>query len=273
MRVWLNGGFVPEAEASVSAADRGFLLGDGAFETMRYQDGAIRRWPRHRARLADALDVMAIAAPDFDAIEAAAGELAAERGLDRAALRLTVSRGPHGRGLAGPSGQAGTVLLTAAPLPDAPRPSRLVGVGAPRRDPFSLSARFKTLGYADAIHARRQAVAMGGTMAVMLGHRGKVASTDCASLFLIEGQRIFTPHLASGALDSTSRAALIEAAGATGIIIDEIEIGPERLAAVQAAFTLNALTGVVGAESLDGRALRADHPLIARLSEIEASAA
>ena len=35
MDVYLNGEFVPEEEASVSVFDRGFLYGDGAFETLR----------------------------------------------------------------------------------------------------------------------------------------------------------------------------------------------------------------------------------------------
>ena len=35
MLVFLNGKFLPEAEAVVPLNDRGFLLGDGLFETMR----------------------------------------------------------------------------------------------------------------------------------------------------------------------------------------------------------------------------------------------
>jgi branched-subunit amino acid aminotransferase/4-amino-4-deoxychorismate lyase len=35
MIVFLNGQFVPEAQAVVPVNDRGFLYGDGLFETMR----------------------------------------------------------------------------------------------------------------------------------------------------------------------------------------------------------------------------------------------
>ena len=39
MQVFLNGKFVPENEAVVPINDRGLLLGDGLFETMRVAHG------------------------------------------------------------------------------------------------------------------------------------------------------------------------------------------------------------------------------------------
>lgn len=269
MTVWLDGAFMPAEAARIDPADRGFLLGDGAFETMRFENGVIRRWPRHRARLALALATLAIAAPDWTAIHDAALQLAEREGLGAAALRLTVSRGAHGRGLDGPEGEPGMVLITAAPLP-APSPARLALIEAPRRDPGSLSARFKTTGSTDAIHARRLARGAGADMAVMLGAQGRVASADCANLFVIEGDRVITPDLASGALAGTTRAALVEAALAEGLDITVMSLRPERLAAAQAVFTTNALTGVRPALSLDGRQLDADHRMITRFCALEA---
>ena len=42
MLVFLNGHFLPEAQAVVPVNDRGFLLGDGLFETMRVVNGSGR---------------------------------------------------------------------------------------------------------------------------------------------------------------------------------------------------------------------------------------
>lgn len=271
MTVWLNGEFLDADAARIDPADRGFLLGDGAFETMRVETGAIRRWTRHIQRLGDALAIMGIAAPDWDAVHAAAAELAVRNGLDRALARLTVSRGPHGRGFDAPQGEAGTVLLTVSPVP-APEPIDLVTVGWPRRDPFSLSARCKVLGYADALAARRFAKAQGGSMAVMTGAGGRIACADSANLFLIEGGRIYTPALSTGALPGTAREAILTAAETAGLFIEGVAFGPERLAAAQAVVVTNARLGAVGAASLDGRPLRADHPLALKLAAIEADA-
>src|SRR3989442_11145550 len=57
---YVNGRFVRDNEASVSIFDRGFLYGDGCFETMRVYDGKIFRLEAHLARLADALGELGI---------------------------------------------------------------------------------------------------------------------------------------------------------------------------------------------------------------------
>jgi len=47
LKVWLNGELVDEADAAISPHDRGLLLGDGVFETLRTYGG--RLLPLHRA--------------------------------------------------------------------------------------------------------------------------------------------------------------------------------------------------------------------------------
>jgi len=41
IKVWINGRFVDAKEAKVSIFDRGFLYGDGLFETMRSYAGIV----------------------------------------------------------------------------------------------------------------------------------------------------------------------------------------------------------------------------------------
>src|SRR5438093_13748235 len=55
---YVNGRFVPETEATVSIFDRGFLYGDGCFETMRVYGGKIFRLREHLKRLLDGLLVL-----------------------------------------------------------------------------------------------------------------------------------------------------------------------------------------------------------------------
>ena len=58
--VFLNGQFLPEAQAVVPVNDRGFLLGDGLFETMRVADGKPFRFAQHLERLARGADFLKI---------------------------------------------------------------------------------------------------------------------------------------------------------------------------------------------------------------------
>ena len=45
--VYLNGRLVPAGTATIPASDRGFLFGDGLFETMRAYGGRIHLLRRH----------------------------------------------------------------------------------------------------------------------------------------------------------------------------------------------------------------------------------
>ena len=63
MIVFLNGNFLPEAEAVIPINDRGFLLGDGLFETMRVVNGRPFRMAQHLERLTRGLDFIKIKLP------------------------------------------------------------------------------------------------------------------------------------------------------------------------------------------------------------------
>src|ERR1043166_8432733 len=57
---YVNGRFVPENEATVSIFDRGFLYGDGVFETMRVYGGRVFRAAEHLARMFEGLSALGI---------------------------------------------------------------------------------------------------------------------------------------------------------------------------------------------------------------------
>lgn len=266
--VWIDGALRPLQDAAVSVADRGLTLGEGLFETMRWEHGAIRRFPAHWARLsaaAAALDLPLDADPG--AIHAAAQALVADQGLERAALRLTLTGGQGPRGLAPPAHRRTHLLLAAAPL--APQgPVRLASVGIPR-NPGAPTALFKTLSYLDQVVALAEARAAGGDEALMLNPAGRAASAAAANLIVIPAAGdALTPPVAEGALPGVTRGALL-AAG----LVREAPVTARDLADAVAIGLTNALTGVRPALSLDGRALAADHPTLTALIAAELSSA
>ena len=50
--VWLNDDLIPLSQARVSVNDRGFLYGDGLFETLRAEAGRVLFLAEHLERLA-----------------------------------------------------------------------------------------------------------------------------------------------------------------------------------------------------------------------------
>src|SRR5262245_14826788 len=99
MIVFVNGRFVPEEQALVSVFDRGFLYGDGLFETMRILNGRPFRWEQHIERLQRGLEFIKISSPcTAGQLRSHAAQLVAENKMPDALLRITVSRGVGRRG-------------------------------------------------------------------------------------------------------------------------------------------------------------------------------
>ena len=93
--------FCPKSQAVVPVSDRGFLLGDGLFETMRVAGGRPFRFAQHLERLARGADFLKIKLPFTpNELKNFAGQLIEQNKMREAILRLTVTRGPGGRGYA-----------------------------------------------------------------------------------------------------------------------------------------------------------------------------
>lgn len=93
--VYLNGDFVPKAEARVSVDDRGFLFSDGVYEVVPFYEGVPFYLERHLARLKRSLDALRIRY-DAAGLAAVLERLVVQNGLERAPRAmayLQVTRG------------------------------------------------------------------------------------------------------------------------------------------------------------------------------------
>lgn len=273
MIVWHQGALRPVEAVRIDPADRGFLLADGLFETMRARDGRILRLERHWARLSEGARLLGIPLPLEEAGLAAAGrELLLANGFARgeAALRLTLTRGPGPRGLVPPERPMPTLLLAAFPPPEPAPPARAVLVKSVRRNELSPTSRIKSLAYLDPILALREAIAAGGDEAFLCNTAGRLACASAANLFLIVEGRIWTPSIAEGALSGVTRAVLLERIRARGLPLVEAEVPLALLARAQEIVTTNALRGVRPVASVEGRVLPGPcpGPMTRRLQEL-----
>lgn len=210
--IWLGQGLVEHAAARIDPADRGLLLGDGIFETLRMEDGAVQRLDAHLARLRQGAEAIGLPVPlGDDALALALEAVAGANGMADCALRLTLTGGTGPRGLLRAEPASPTLLITAAALPPEPRPAVLAVAGCTRRNEHSPLSRIKSLNYLDGILARREAMALGADDAVLLNTQGRVAEASAANIFLMLDCGWVTPPVEEGALPGTMRAALIQA--------------------------------------------------------------
>ena len=258
--VYLNGNLVPESEARVSIFDRGFLYGDGLFETMRAYAGKIFRLERHLQRLFQAARTLSLSVPGGEEKlrEAVYGTLKANN-LQEAYLRLTISRGEGGTGPDIADHLRVSTVIVANPLPFYPNRWYEEGVKAVlvkvRRDETSPLSRIKSLNYLPNILARLEAKNKEAEEGLMLNSQGHLAEGTVSNIFLIRGGKLVTPSLKSGVLPGITRETILELAPQQGLKISEREIKFTELREAEEAFLTNSLREVLPLTRVDG------HPL------------
>lgn len=267
MLVFLNGRLVPEADAVVSAFDRGFLYGDGLFETLRVMNGVPLDWGGHWRRLASGAETLRIKLPfASDFLRAQARELSRQNQLPEAILRLTLSRGVGQRGYSPKGADTPTLVMSLHPAPP-------LGPVAPQWKLHTASLRLpagdaltacKSANKLLHVLARAEAEAAGADDALLLNAFGEVAETTSANLFWVEGGELRTPSLAAGALPGVTRASVLAWANAHALPVHETTVGPDRLHRAEGCFLTLSSLGVVEVVVLDGRAIPSS-PLTQRI--------
>ena len=223
---WLNGETVPVSAATISPADRGFLFGDGLFETLRGRAGRACLAEEHLARLRSSAEFFKLPLPYSDlALTGAMETLLARNGLPEARIKLLVSRGRHAGNLGLPAGGEPTVLITTEALPPNLGEIQQHGVRlaiSPVVMPRNwLLARHKTLNRLPYLLAREQAQAVGAYDALLFDEQSQVAETTTANLFLVRGGGLYTPPLEAPILPGVTRAAVLEMAREKGLRVRE----------------------------------------------------
>lgn len=270
MIVFLNGQFVPEAEATVSVFDRSFLYGDGLFETMRVIRGKPFRWWEHMERLRKGGDFLGIKIPfACKALEKFATELIAKNQMPDALLRLTISRGVGVRGYSPRGANQPVVVMTLHAFAGAPAsgPAAWKLMTASLRLPAGEKlAQFKTANKLAQVLARAEADAAGADEALLCNTDGFVVEGASSNLCWIAAGKIYTPPLASGILPGVTRAIITELCGQLNVALVESQITPAQLRQADGVFVTLSSFGVVEGVALDGSAL-ACSPLVAQLHE------
>ncbi|MDY0038668.1 MAG: aminotransferase class IV [Desulforhabdus sp.] len=194
--LWLNGRFLSAREASISPLDRGFLYGDGVFETMRAEKGCVLYAEYHLQRLHRSLNALRIKLENPPDWESLFRKLITRNNLSEevASVKVVVTRGVcPGLGLPGCSSP--TLLVTAqqyhSPEEEAYRKGwRLVVFRSGFSPPL---AGHKSLNYLYFLTARQAALDAGADEALILDPYGNVAETAAGSILARTSGKWWTP--------------------------------------------------------------------------------
>jgi len=258
MEIFLNGEFIQEEDAKVSIFDRGFLYGDGVFETLRVYNGKPFLLDRHLGRLAHSLDSLHIGDPyDFDHWYGYVRELITRNNSNESILRIQVSRGVGKRGYTSSGNYSPTAVIS---LHDAPPPNlndppldliRATGILADH-DPLST---LKTSNKLVNIMAMREAERAKAHDAILLNSEGYVTETSSSNIFSILGEKLCTPPPDCGCLSGITRAFVLELATELGVDAIQEDIQFEQLKNSEGIFLTNSVREIQPVKSIDGGAV------------------
>ncbi len=263
----LNGRFLPLDEAQVSASDRGFLYGDGLFETIRIHDGRPFLWDWHMIRFMDGSESLGIALPQStESLLGNVRELICRNDGPESIVRIALSRGVGQRGYGVTGDEQPILLITQQSLPPKPsKPLSLVTTNARVAvgDPL---ARVKSANKLGSILVKRDATRQRADDGLILNSDGNVTETSSANVFWVENGTLHTPPISDGVLPGVTRRLVIDLAPTLGQAVREESAAPDRLQQAEAVFVTSAATGIRAIAQVDGTAL-GTHPLVGQLQD------
>lgn len=252
--VWLNGLFVPAGEAAISPWDRGFLYGDGLFETMRAEDGRVLYLQDHLDRLNRSAAHLRIECDFSRDWQALFRELLHRNHLAShvAVAKIVLTRGgAPGMGL--PFAKDPTLCLMVQEYqgPDDAAYERGWRLRVFREGYAPALARHKSLNYLYYLLARQYAVDGGSDEAVILDAVGNVAETAAGSLLIMKDSAWWRPASPCQLHGTTIQhiSCLLED---QGYPVSPRDFAPEELQAADRVWVLNSLMGIMPVIAIEG---------------------
>lgn len=194
MSVYLNGEFLPLAEAKVSVLDRGFVFGDGVYELVPVYSKKPFRLDEHLRRLQASLDGIRLVNPYAeDTWRKLIVRLIELQDFADQSVYIQITRGVAPRDHAFPGGVAPTVFMFAQPLVTASAAQKATGVCAVSAvDNRWLRCDIKAIALLPNILLRQQAVDAGCAETIML-RDGFLTEGAASNVFVVKAGVLLAP--------------------------------------------------------------------------------
>ena len=250
MYIFLNKTIVPESDAVVSVYDRGFLYGDGIYETMRAYNGVVFKLEKHLERLGRSALLTRLDIPETGFITDAVCRTMEANKLSDAYIRVTVSRGKGPIGLDPDLCKEPTFVVITEDFREYPGHLYSDGVklviAKTRRNLVSaINPRIKSLNFLNNIFAKMEAKEGGAYEAVMLNAEGLIAEGTVSNIFFVKDNVLCTPALDVGVLDGITREMVISLAKKNVIRVSEGKYYPADLFNASEVFFTNTTSEIM----------------------------
>jgi D-alanine transaminase len=272
--VYVNGEYLPEAQATVSIFDRGFLMADGVYEVTSVLDGKLIDFDGHCARLGRSLGELDMATPcGDDELLKIFRELVLLNDITDGMIYLQVTRGnPGDRDFAYPAADTKPTLVVFTQdkpgLADAP--AAKVGwkvISVPDERWGRRDIKTTQLLYPSMAKMMAKAAHVDDSWFVQDGHVTEGTSNNA---YIVKGNRIITRQLSHDLLHGITRSAVLRLAAEAQMEVEERPFTIAEAQEADEAFVTSASAFVMPVVQIDGVDLGHGKPgpVAARLRDI-----
>jgi len=264
-KIFLNGSFVNPARARISVFDRGFLYGDGLFETMRAYSGKVFRLQDHLDRLfRSAKEIKLSFSYTGKELKNIIKKILKINGLSDAYIRLTLSRGISGPGLISKPRSSTTLVIVAREFKPLSPSEYSKGwraiVVETRQNEASPLSRLKSLNFLNNILARKEAQSKRVNEGILLNTLGEVTEASTSNIFLVKRGIIITPPEEAGLLPGITRGVVLELTTNLGLEAYSRRVSLNELMRAEEAFLTNSLIEIMPLVEIDGHRIGKGKP-------------
>lgn len=274
---WVEGEVLPMAEARVPVTDRSFLYADSIYDTVRTYGRRPFLLGDHLDRLRRSGEALSLPVPwrDSELFAIAADLMEAWPEGSEASLRLIVTRGDGGHGLALPVPTVPRLVVMARPLLP-PSPSLYKGGVRLGRPPEQLArgsaiaAHVKSGSYLANVLALQAVRQRGAFEGLLRGEDGCWAEATTSNLFVVRGGVLHTPGARDHILPGVTRALVLALANQGGIPVTERPIFDADLESAEEIFLTSSIKEILPVSHLDDDRVGEESPgpLTERLSAL-----
>ncbi len=254
MNLFVNEELLAQTTALAAYSDRGLLLGDGLFETIRAENGALLFFDAHYQRLKKAALVLGMNFKlSLELLKSRCEQLiiANELKNSTASLRITLTRGHSNRGIDIPEKQNLTLLIHAVPYNSINTNPKAVYITKMVRNEYSPIVHIKTTNYLELILAKKQALEQGYDDGLLLNTKGAITELTTANIFIVIGDKIITPSLTDGVLPGITRQTILTIAQDLNLDILEKTVYPKDILHASECFVTNSLIEIQSISSIN----------------------
>jgi len=254
---YVNGRYVPHAQAQVHIEDRGYQFADGVYEVMLVHDGRLVDEEPHLDRLGYSLNALRIPWPMArPALQLVLRELIDRNGVAAGTVYLQVTRGVAARDHKFPARARPSLVATTKRQKPAPGAASTAGVAViTQPDIRWRRCDIKSVSLLPNVLGKQAAAEAGAFEAWLVDDDGCVTEGSSTNAWIVtRAGRLVTRNLSAAILSGITRLSVLQLLKSQGIVFEERRFSVAEAKEAAEAFLTSTTSLVLPVTRIDGQA-------------------